>query len=249
MDEPKSHLVKIDLRVNGQRLSVEGPMPPEIARVDELLPLFFGLVDADVEQAIALQEREGKKISCRRGCSACCRAQPVPVTPFEAFWLLLLVEGLPEPWRNQVQERFAHNVAMLEQAGLIDEYDRTRSELTMESARSIAMKYFSLGLCCPFLVENACSIYEQRPFVCRQYLVTSPAALCDDPFQHSVEVVPMRLKPATATLRALSEIEGTACYTIPLALALRYAEEHRAELEKKYESESLARRWIMHLCE
>jgi Fe-S-cluster containining protein len=248
LSETPGQFVKIEVRVNEQHLVVEAPTPPKVVRVDELLPLFVALIDAEVDRAAAQASMDGKSISCRKGCSACCRAQPVPVTPPEAYALLLLVEALPEPTQSQIRDRFDRNVRVLEQAELIGEYFRPRSELTMDNARAIAMKYFSLRLCCPFLIEDACGIYERRPFVCRQYLVTSPAELCDNPFEKPVEVVPISLKPATATLRTWHQATGTAQVTVPLALALKYAEANRAELEQEFDSESLARQWINHLC-
>jgi Fe-S-cluster containining protein len=34
---------------------------------------------------------------------------------------------------------------------------------------------------CPFLEDESCSIHPDRPLVCREYLVTSPAELCAGP--------------------------------------------------------------------
>lgn len=31
---------------------------------------------------------------------------------------------------------------------------------------------------CPFLQDSACAIYDERPLVCREYLVTNPPAAC-----------------------------------------------------------------------
>ena len=51
--------------------------------------------------------------------------------------------------------------------------------------------YFALGIPCPFLEEESCSIHPDRPLVCREYLVTSPAELCAGPTQEGVTPVPV----------------------------------------------------------
>jgi Fe-S-cluster containining protein len=96
-----------------------------------------------------------------------------------------------------------------------------------------------LGLVCPFLETDLCGIYEHRPFVCRQYLVTSPKELCVNPLVSPVKVVPMVLAPATAMLNAATGFLGKPQYTVPLTLALVYAQAHRDELQRTYPSESV----------
>src|SRR5262249_37600349 len=189
-------------------------------------------------------EADGQSISCCKGCSTCCRAQPVPITPPEANALRRLVERLPEPRRQRVVERFRDRVDRLREAGLLETYLERDPSLGREEARAIAERYFALGLVCPFLEDDACSIYEDRPFVCRQYLVTSPAALCSDPFHNPVRPISLPIAPATATLRVSEEKLGTPQYTVPLVLALEYTQAHRDELERPFPAASLARQWV-----
>ncbi len=233
--------VRIELTVLGERIAVEAPKPPDRARLDELLPLLHAIDNAAIDQSVA---RSGKPISCCKGCSTCCRAQPVPITPPEAYALFRLVRALPEPRRTTVRAAFADRVQRLREAGLFDAFWQRDAALDRDRARSIAQQYFQLGLVCPFLENDACGIYVERPFVCRQYLATTPAELCADPFSGAVETVPMALTPAHATLKIAQSKIGTPQYSIPLVLALEYAEAHREELERKYPSEELARSWI-----
>src|SRR5436190_13985805 len=95
--------VRIELKVYGEPLAVEGDAPEGPARLDEILPVFRKVDDAVIDRAIARAETGGEKVSCARGCSACCRAQPVPVTPPEASALARLVESLPEPRQAEVR--------------------------------------------------------------------------------------------------------------------------------------------------
>ncbi len=225
---------QVTLRILGETVSLDAPEARGTARPDEILPFFYRMDDAAIGIAVRRVEARGEAVSCRKGCSACCRAQPVPVTPPEAYRLLLLVEAMTEPRRGRVLALFEANAARLREAGLDRHYLERDPNLTREQARAIAERYFELGLGCPFLENDACGIYEDRPFVCRQYLVTSPAGLCANPFENDVRPVPMPLSPATALLRVTAKLTPAPPHTIPLALALVYARTHRLALEAVY---------------
>jgi Fe-S-cluster containining protein len=230
---------RLELRVLGERITVEGPRPEAPVRLDEVLPLLREIDDRAVDVAVRRTEASGESVSCRKGCSACCRAQPVPVTPAEAYALWRLVEALPEPRRAETRERFADRVRRLRAAGLAAPFLYRDPELTPEQARATAQSYFRLGLVCPFLEDDACGIYPDRPFVCRQYLVTSPAELCRDPFTNPVRPIPLPIAAAGAALQTAEEMLGTPQHTVPLVLALEYAQAHRAELERTYDASTL----------
>jgi len=50
------------------------------------------------------QKSAPNRSTCAKGCSMCCQIQLVPVSPAEAYALLLLLESLPEPRRTQIME-------------------------------------------------------------------------------------------------------------------------------------------------
>ena len=88
------------------------------------------------------------------------------------------VERLPADRQAEVRARFADRVERLREAGLLDALLDRVSPLDGAAARDLAARYLALGLVCPFLEDDSCSIYDERPFVCRRYLVTTPPALC-----------------------------------------------------------------------
>jgi Fe-S-cluster containining protein len=242
-----SRTLRVELKVLDRSLVVEGHVPVGAVRPDELLPFMYHADNVVIGAAIAKSEAAGKHISCAKGCSACCRAQPVPITPAEAHALARLVEALPEPRRTEVRARFADRVAQLKAAGLFDVMIRDVSVRDREQARAIARDYFALGLVCPFLDNDACSIHPHRPFVCRQYLVTSPAELCTNPLINPVEVVPIPVKAASALLAATEPVAGRPQLTVSLVVALEYDSRHRAELERTGDAELILRRWLAEL--
>ena len=155
----------------------------------EVVPALQGLVNAVVEAA-----ERGKAISCRKGCGACCR-QLVPVSRTEGERLLQVVEAMPAQRREMLKARFAAAEASIEAAGLKERQGR--------SDRELSAAYFALGVPCPFLEDESCSIHPERPLVCREYLVTSPAELCAGPKQEGV--TPVAVPKVSLAARGLQE--------------------------------------------
>jgi Fe-S-cluster containining protein len=214
------------LSLSGVRVNVEITVPAGPVGLGEVLPTFRSLAGMIVDLAERTEVAEGRKVSCRKGCGACCR-QLVPIAEVEARQIQALVEGMPEPRRSEVRERFAEASRRIEQAGLrAGMLDPRR--FTLEQARTVGLDYFRLGIACPFLEDESCSIHEVRPIACREYLVTTPAANCSSPSFESVRCVPL---PGEAS-RALRSVGVGGAYPpwVPLSLALEWAEDHPDDL-------------------
>ena len=170
-----------------------------------MLPALRALDDAFAAAAV---RRNGQPVTCAKGCSACCRIQAVPVTPVEAYALLVLVERLPEPRRTLVVSRFAASAAQLHAAGLAEGFLEGRRPASDEDAKAQARQYLDLGLACPFLEHDICSIYEARPFACREYFVTTPKEMCADPLVNPVKTVPAILDAGAGESRDGRGVHG-----------------------------------------
>lgn len=234
----------LQFRILGETVRVEMPEPPERMRLDEMLPALYSLQDGF---ASAAARRQGQPVSCAKGCAECCRIQPVPVTSVEAYAILLIVERLPEPRQTAVRARFADCAACLAEAGLAENFLAGRRPLSDQQAKAEARQYLNLRLACPFLQGDTCSIYEVRPFACREYYVTSPKHLCTDPLANPVVTVPGILQAATANQVTAAAFLGDAAYTVPLTLALIYAQTHRAALALTYDSNQVVSRSVADL--
>jgi Fe-S-cluster containining protein len=247
LTRPEGSDARVVIRVNGKPVAIEARVPGGSVRLDELLPALHKIDDRLIEAAIAGVEARGERVSCAKGCSACCRAQPVPITPPEALALSRLVERLPEPRRSAVRSAFATAVERLRAADLYNAYMRREPNLTREGARAVARRYIALALTCPFLEQDVCSIYNDRPFVCRQYHVTSPPDLCTEPLDKPVKPVDMPATFATAMLAASESISGRKQYTIPLVLALEYAAANDIELTQTCDARTTFKRVVYSL--
>jgi len=179
-------------------------VPDAAVPAAEVVPALQGLVNAVVEAA-----EMGKAISCRKGCGACCR-QLVPVSRTEGERLLQIVEAMPAERRERLKARFTAAEAAIDAGGLKDRRGR--------SDRELSTAYFVLGVPCPFLEDESCSIHPERPLVCREYLVTSPAELCAGPRQEGV--TPVAVPKVSMAARGLQDDKDD---WFPLALLMSWA--------------------------
>lgn len=167
---------QVDLQVAGTRVQFALTVPTAPVPPGAILPVFQTLsaaIQADVASGL---EEEGKRISCRAGCGACCR-QLVPITKIEARYLAELVDSMPEPRQSEIRSRFADVIRRLEEAGILETL-RHPEWVLPETKEKLGLTYFGLGIPCPFLENESCSIHENRPLVCREFLVTSPPEHC-----------------------------------------------------------------------
>lgn len=213
---------RVRLSVSGEPLDVEVTVPAGPTPLGDLLPVFRGLTNAVVDRAVARVERDGRTVSCRAGCGACCR-QLVPVSESEARALARLVDALPEPRQSVVRDRFAAAARRLAEGGVLDPLTRAYTA-GGEPVRELGLAYFRLGVPCPFLEAESCSIHPDRPLACREYLVTSPAENCAAPSADTIAMVPLPGKPSAAVMAV--DRAATAGGWVPLVLALDWAAGH-----------------------
>ena len=94
--------------------------------VRELLPIARDVAQHITGMAIETVERQGRTISCRAGCGACCR-QLVVISLVDAQSLADLVASMPRERQAVIRERFATSIRRLEDAGLLN--PRSRREI------------------------------------------------------------------------------------------------------------------------
>jgi Fe-S-cluster containining protein len=212
------------LNVSGMRIEFNLTVPTAPVRPAAVLPVLqtlWSTIEADLVEDV---ERQGRRISCGPGCGACCR-QLVPISRIEARHLAELVEALPEPRRSLVRDRFDEAIRRLDEAGLLDSLRRPES-VSSDDRAPLGLAYFRLGIPCPFLEEESCSIHADRPLACREYLVTSPAANCATPTRENIEGVAMPLRLSGVLGQFAEPIAPGTSTWVPLILAPEWAETH-----------------------
>jgi Fe-S-cluster containining protein len=108
-------------------------------------------------------ERAYPEIPCGQGCSYCCNNQVFRVTDLEWQTLKSGLLALDESQRAGVFARAraefgAHREALEQMATLWSAHERVEPDLHRSTPKG-----------CPMLVEGRCSVYEDRPAICRGY--------------------------------------------------------------------------------
>ncbi len=252
-ERPRGDL-KLHLYVLGADHEIDTHPRTGPTRLLELLPFARTISESVSAIAVADAEARGEKISCRAGCAACCRPL-IPIAPAEAVRLLEVVEGLPLERRRSVKKRFEKAVQRMEQLGLVDSKAKPgraalMSKETEPSAawEDTSRRYFEAGIACPFLENERCGIYSERPMICREYHVTTDAALCAS---RSPEVrdVPRPIRMSEVMTVAVNDLLGRDDFSIPLALALEWATVNRTAFVHEGDGIAMANDLVRHVRE
>jgi len=189
-EQPVEDRVTFELRLHFEKgsINVTVPVPDREMRVADFLPVLHGLQDAVTLGVVKDVEGSGKQISCRAGCGACCR-QPVPISESEAVRLAELVASMPASRREHVRARFDGALRTLESHGLLERL-RAFSSVDRTERMRLGGEYLQLRIPCPFLEDESCGIYDDRPLRCREFLVTSPPENCVNPGPGNIERPP-----------------------------------------------------------
>ncbi|TMQ34738.1 MAG: methyltransferase [Planctomycetota bacterium] len=223
--QPESVTAAVALGSDEWQMHVKLTVPAGPTHLKVLLPMVQSVMDAVVGAAVQTAQGQGQQISCKKGCGACCR-QLVPIAEVEARRIREVVAELPEPRRSVIRDRFAAARARLQNSGLLDKLLHPDLQHD-DDLRSVGLDYFAQGIACPFLEDESCSIYADRPLACREYLVTSPAENCAHPSPDTVHCVnmPLRIWPALARMDRVPAGSRFIRW-VPLILAPEWAERH-----------------------
>lgn len=236
-----SERFEIALNTPAGRLTSAVDVPTAFVPVTAIVPLMRRLG----EEAQALEEArssdEGKSRSCRKGCAACCRML-VPLSPPEAFALREFVRSLPREQQERIAARLAEAKSTLLAHGLwnqlveLGESSQMPDDLTLEPVNHA---YYALRTPCPFLTDDLCSIYDERPAACRELLVTSPAEQCLDMAKNPVAPIPVPVRMGPVLGLLWGELTNTPPRLIPLPIALDWAERHQDESRRTWQGTQL----------
>jgi Fe-S-cluster containining protein len=246
VSSPSTVTCNFSLELAGRRVDLEAHVPARPVGIGELLPVLEQLTDSVVDASVARERREGRMVSCRAGCGACCR-QIVPIAESEARRLAAVVGEMPEERRQTVEARFAEALRRLESAGILERIRALTGETGREQRHALGLEYFRAAAPCPFLEEESCSIHPHRPLACREYLVTSPAEECADPRPERIQMVKLAAKPSSILYRCADAEGRDAARFVPLVLALEWAESHPLATEAKAPGPDLLESFVREL--
>ncbi|MEO6094677.1 MAG: YkgJ family cysteine cluster protein [Fibrobacteria bacterium] len=229
---PLPQTLQIDLQTRFGRVQGNLAVPPGAIRLAELAWNSMAIDERLIGMAVAAEARQGRQVSCKKGCGACCY-QAVPLSPAEAWMIADVVASLPADRKAATLERFAAAKARLSEAGF---GERSLQGAGEAEVMKLGIDYFRLRIPCPFLVDDACSIHPNRPSACREFLVSSPAENCADPVAREIRSIPTAAILTEALSKVSALVMGGEPFAIPLPLALEWAVENREAGGKRFDA-------------
>jgi len=211
---------QVKLLVNGTLFEMQMTVQADPVKPQRMLPIFQQITNLYVEIGVAEAKSEGKEVSCQKGCTACCQ-HVIALSEFEAYSLAEIVEQMPEPQRSETKERFNKTLAHFTEIGWIDRFENCAN---YSESLEVFLDYFKEGIQCPFLVDNACSIYYDRPLTCREYLVTNPAINCSNPTKENINLVNVPVRPSGNLFKFGQQKPLGGLNAIPLIMLLKWVE-------------------------
>ena len=220
-NESNSVQVSFGLRIGEGTLNATLEVPAGKTTLSKMLPILQDFDSRMINRVTDEAAVAGHPISCRAGCAACCR-QMVPLSIFEAEFLGEWFGTLPPERQAVLEERFRQALTKLKEAGVLEKIMDQSWGADDKSFVQMAIDYFHAEVPCPFLENENCSIHPMRPLVCREYLVTSPAKLCDDPSINQINAVHLPLMPSQALYRIGQELTRESRGWMPLIFLLAW---------------------------
>lgn len=233
MSDEQEELVSgtVEMSIKNVSIKLELSVPAAEVKPQRMLPILQSITNEFVDYSVDLIESENKKVSCKAGCGACCR-QLVPISKIEAHNLRELISELPKEKQKEIFERFEDACAKLESIKWMEKFG-SGDDLNNFKLRELGLSYFEAKIPCPFLEDESCSIHQNRPLACREYLVTSPAENCSAPNAKNIDMVEMLLKFSNEVFKLSSELmDDQKPGFIPLIKLFEWTDENPEEFPR-----------------
>ena len=143
------HPIQLELAEGRVEAFIE--LPDGLHRIVDLASQVLGLSSVAAEMGERAVERQGAKVSCTKGCGACCR-QLVPISPPEAAMMYEFVASMPQPARTIIENRFAKAVTHLEGTGLLQRLEDPENPLLYKAEEDYFLQQIPLSVSCKRVV-------------------------------------------------------------------------------------------------
>lgn len=232
---------EISLNTPAGHITTAVEAPTGFVPVTAIVPLIRRLGEETQSLEVARSADSGKTPSCHKGCAACCRML-VPLSAPEVFVLREWVRTRPLDQQNHIAARFAETKSQLLSHGIwqrLSELCNAPERLNDDALEEVNREYYALRMPCPFLEEEVCTIYEERPAACRELLVTSPPERCDDLIHNPVEPIAAPVRVSTVLGLLWQQLTASPTRLIPLPLVFDWVERHQTDNRRTWKGTEL----------
>jgi Fe-S-cluster containining protein len=214
-----SSYIGLELNIYGKKLNFK-IIACGNARLADIVPAAAAICDKIIDITIEYKRSKNENVPCRKGCSACCDYF-VPLSPPEALYFRQEIFNKPLFQHNLVMRKYLHAANWLIKHSPPKQVLDSFSKISAGSPemKALADWYAGLKITCPFLRDGLCTIYKQRPFVCREHFVSGPAGGCHGK-SRKMQIIDMPVQMGNLLCRLSRELCGVnEAVILPFALA------------------------------
>lgn len=238
-------IVDLEIDVLGEALHTQIAYRNCQATLADVIPMARLLSKKIIQTVLRNLSRNGTPVPCRKGCTECCRHLAICSVP-EAFHLVKKAAIMPmNQWEHitavcssvtkQVHEYLRRYIA---NNNCIDDVLVNKQQL-----KQISDWYFGKKVSCPFLLNDSCAIYEQRPIVCCEHLVTGSSPCWENRMGDVKEVeIPIRIEIALKLMT--SKLEQTTAESVILPCIFDWYVENRMRANRTWPAKVLAEHFV-----
>ncbi|MBL7186359.1 MAG: YkgJ family cysteine cluster protein [Phycisphaerae bacterium] len=238
--------INLELDVLDERLRFRIGVADEQVRLADIVPLARTISARIADIVIARNRREGIDIACRKGCGHCCKSHLVPLAIPEVFRLKEYIYSRPRDQRDAMLR-----LCLLAAKGILSEEPpefmapRTPTDSidSLAFLSDVSKWYVGLGVCCPFLSKNICTIYENRPLACRDYFVYGGSNACVNA-DAAAERVKMPVPMVEVLGQLAGEFEDDDIEAVILPLTPVWCEQNVDRAERTWSAKTMAKRFV-----
>lgn len=236
-------IVSFELEIAGKTIPFDIDVAAEKATLADIVQPARKLSS---KLAIAVREgvkEKGQPIPCSKGCSACCNSL-IPLSVPEVFRMREELLVMPTEKSNQILKSCIHTAEkILEKTGRTDclkDFSRNGKPRISQ----INKWYGELKLTCPFLSEDLCMLYEQRPLVCREHIVTGSSGPCQKDHKCRPNVLQMPVSVLETLGQLAGELEQTAVEAVMLPFSFAWAQDNLQRAERVWPAVEMVRHFV-----
>lgn len=244
-DNRHMDLIELKLNIFGKLLHIYIGAEDKLAKLSDIVPLARFLSTKIISTIKQHVNNNGDTIACHSNCSHCCRYL-VPLTIPEAMCLTEEVRARPQWERRFVEESYlltARCILGLTPKCSLKKFAHIHLE-TGSRLKDLSDWYGQINLPCPFLLNNLCTIYKQRPIACREHLVISSPSDCKGHSTNHPQLVQMPISILNALACLTSELEQATNKAIILPFALIWCLDNPEYFKHTWPASYLVRRFI-----
>jgi Fe-S-cluster containining protein len=243
---PLEHLIHVRFCSHQEQIIIALPYPTRHIRLVELVPMARTISRAIIKIVRRQCQATGRFIACDQCDQATCCGHPIGLSTIEAAYLAeTLANDSSQATRDCVQASRQH-AQHLDQ--LIARQRQEHPAVWGSSPMSelhFEQWYAELALDCQFLHSNKCSIYPERPLVCRHWLGAESQQLCNTSDGEGRYKVPMPVNLNDVLIETAFRCSGNREIVL-LPAVVNWYEQHAQQFTPQYAADQSV--WIFLKC-